>query len=435
MISRITSLPDTVNHNHKHGCAKCNVIGEWNHISRTVVFTKLDAQLRTDAEFREGKYLGTHQKGSTPLLELPIDMIADFPVADCLHLCDLGITKRLIVGWIEGTLGNVDAKWSSRETLIVSGLLGSIKAPAEIRSQRAVRDFSIIKKWKAIEFRNFGLYLGVVALKGNLKDYIYKHFLLYFCALTIFSSEYHLKQLFTIGESCLKVFVERYKNIYGPQYFTSNVHNLTHLSNDVKRFGALNTISAYPFESKLFRIGRLLRTGNLPLSQVAKRLIELDSIESECEKAKTTSKKYAVKNNRSIKLRQLNNLLENGYELYSYLELPKLKLFCDRDEDKWVLLDNMSIFEVQHIVIYMGRCLIYGTSLKNVEDFFTLPIKSSHLFIFRTKKIERNSEELYSIDDIKCKLFEIQREEKFIIDEEDPDKNLHVFLPILGTLK
>lgn len=375
---------------------------------------------------------GKHQFGPTPLTELPVDMIADFVVADCLHLCDLGITKRLIVGWIEGTLGNIDAKWSDDEASIVSKLLGSIKAPAEIRAQRAVRNFSMIKKWKAIEFRNFGLYLGVVALKGNLKDYIYKHFVLYFCALTIFSSEYHLKKLFPIGESCLNVFVERYKIIYGPQFFTSNVHNLTYLSNDVKRFGALNTISAYPFESKLFRIGRLLRSGNLPLSQVAKRIIEQDSVENVCKKK---SSKFVVKNNRPIKLSHLNTLLENGYELYSYLELPNLKIFCDRDEDKWVLLNNMSIFEVQHVVVYMGRSLIYGTTLKNVEDFFNLPIKSSHLLIFRTKIIERNSEELHSIDDIKCKLFKIQREEEFIIDEKDADKNENVFLPILGTLK
>lgn len=398
-----------------------------------MVFTKPNASTRTDEEFRDGKYLGTHQKGPTPLMELPIHLIADFPVADCLHLCDLGITKRLILGWIEGTLGNVDAKWSSREQSIVCQFLDSIKAPTEIKAQRAVRDFSMVKKWKAIEFRNFGLYLGVVVLKSNLKDYIYKHFVLYFCALTIFSSEYHLKRLFPIGESCLNAFVERYKIIYGPQYFTSNIHNLTHLSQDVKRFGTLNSISAYPFESELFRIGRLLRTGNLPLSQVAKRIIEHDFIENNSKETKTKSK-FIVKYNRLIKLGRLNDLLKNGYELYSYLELPKLKIFCDKDEDKWVLLNNMKIFEVQHVVLYMGCCLIYGATLKKVEDFFTLPIKSSHLLIFRTKMIQRNAEELHNVDDIKCKLFKFQRDEKFIINAEDMDKSEVIFLPKLGTL-
>lgn len=177
-------------------------------------------------------YIGKHQQGVTPLIELPIDLIGDFPVGDSLHLLDHGVTKRLLVGWVEGTLGNIDAKWSKREFNAVSELLGSLMAPAEIRAQRQVRDFSSLRHWKAVEFRHFALYYGIVVLKGHLPEYIYNHFTLYFCAYTIFTSKHHLEGLFEVGRRCLEFFLEKYKMIYGTAYFTSNVHNLSHLSDD-----------------------------------------------------------------------------------------------------------------------------------------------------------------------------------------------------------
>lgn len=48
--------------------------------------------------------------------------------------------------------------------------------------------------------------------------------------------------------------------------------------NDVKQFGALDSYSAFPFESKLGQIKRLLRCGNSPLKQVARRIMELSAI-------------------------------------------------------------------------------------------------------------------------------------------------------------
>lgn len=57
---------------------------------------------------------------------------------------------------------------------------------------------------------------------------------------------------------------------------TSNFHNLIHLIDDVKRFGNLDTSNAYPFESKLYYIKKLLGNGNLPLTQVTKRIHEQD---------------------------------------------------------------------------------------------------------------------------------------------------------------
>uniref|UniRef100_T1H1I8 Uncharacterized protein n=1 Tax=Megaselia scalaris TaxID=36166 RepID=T1H1I8_MEGSC len=43
---------------------------------------------------------------------------------------------------------------------------------------------------------------------------------------------------------------------------------------DVKRFGVLDNFSCFPFENKLGEIKNCLRSGNLPLEQIAKRIGE-----------------------------------------------------------------------------------------------------------------------------------------------------------------
>ncbi|CAB3245038.1 unnamed protein product [Arctia plantaginis] len=84
------------NFNAKHGCLKCVTVGEYSYLSHTVTFPETICHPRTDQEFREKKY-GNHHKKDSPLLKLPVDMTQNFPVADSLHLVDLGIMKRLFV--------------------------------------------------------------------------------------------------------------------------------------------------------------------------------------------------------------------------------------------------------------------------------------------------------------------------------------------------
>lgn len=182
----------TMGHNGKHGCTKCTTVGEWSTLSHTTVFPQLDAPKRTDADFRAGLYYGKHQHDKTPLLRLEnLDIVKDLPIGDSLHLLDHGITSKMLHGLIEGKLHNVNGKWSEMQKNLVSKYLDSIKSPFEIRELRPIRNLGVVNKWKAIEFRHFGLYVDMVVLKNNVKGYIYKHLLLYFCAINIISSKHH----------------------------------------------------------------------------------------------------------------------------------------------------------------------------------------------------------------------------------------------------
>lgn len=59
--------------------------------------------------------MAQHHKIDSPLLKLKIDMIEEFPVADSLHLIDLGIMKRLLMGWRNGNFIKRVTKWCTRD--------------------------------------------------------------------------------------------------------------------------------------------------------------------------------------------------------------------------------------------------------------------------------------------------------------------------------
>lgn len=97
------------NFNGQHGCQKCTVLGEYSHTSHCDYFPHTDCEKRTDFKFRNKLY-GSHHKYDSPILQLPIDMIQDFVIGDSLHLVDLGIMKRLLIGWRDGNFANYKTK-------------------------------------------------------------------------------------------------------------------------------------------------------------------------------------------------------------------------------------------------------------------------------------------------------------------------------------
>lgn len=142
-----------------------------------------------------------------------------------------------------------------------------------------MRGLSEIAHWKATEYKSFLLYISIVVVKKFFTDQkIFHHFLSYYCAVVICSRHDQCQENYDVAEKMLKDFLINFKALYGIDHFSSNLHNLCHLVDDVRKFGPLDTISAYPFESKLYFIKRLLRTGKQPLNQVANRISELQEV-------------------------------------------------------------------------------------------------------------------------------------------------------------
>lgn len=245
-------------------------------------FPETDCIRRTDQDFRSKADPEHHQKDiegniiSTPLEELPVDLVKDIPIADSLHLLDLGIMKRCLSGWVNGSK-NFKTKFFAPQIKIISTWLLDCnkRVPSDIH--RSVRALNCLSFWKATEYRTFLLYLGVIILKDHLTAELYRHFLLLFCAVRICSSDYYRSNIH-LAKEMLNDYIEGYISNYGIDSISSNVHNLCHLVEDVERYGSLDKISSYPFENTLGSIKNLIRSGHKPLEQVCKRLAEVQRI-------------------------------------------------------------------------------------------------------------------------------------------------------------
>lgn len=89
------------NHNRFWACERCLIRGE-RYKNRTI-YRDGNYELRTDRSFRE-QTNREHHRGISPLIHInpPIDMINNFPL-DAMHLLYLGVMKKLLECWLEGT--------------------------------------------------------------------------------------------------------------------------------------------------------------------------------------------------------------------------------------------------------------------------------------------------------------------------------------------
>lgn len=355
---------------------------------------------RTNEDFRRKKY-GLHHKTDTPLLKLPIDMIEDFPISDSLHLVDLGVMKRLLVGWRDGNFGKLLTKWRAQDTQRVTDFLRTCKLPSEIH--RSVRGLDELLHWKALEFRSFFYYLSIVILPDIMSKEPYEHFLLLFCAITICSSQKY-NSLLDLSHELILNFVENFKKFYG-EYMTSNIHNLLHVTDEVRKFGPLNTFNSYPFENKLHVIKMMLGHGNKPLMQVAKRLTESNE-GGYLKKSKGTG----FKTNYPILTRSRHNNIVN---------FATFKI-SHKHYDKYFTTTEGEIIEVKEI----SEKSIKGYKFENLSDVFQTPLKSSYLNIFKATLPDGNRTIVdIDFDKICHKLV------------ATPYKNNLYFIPLLHTLE
>lgn len=343
-------------------------------------------------------------------------MIDDFPVGDSLHLIDLGIMKRHLLGWRDGNMGNYRAKWSARTTEEISRRLKLMKMPSEIH--RSVRGLDCLAHWKGTEFRTFFYYLSLVVLKPVLPADLYEHFLVLFCAVTICSSKTY-SHLLNLAHKLLLHYIEIFKKLYGEDYITSNVHNLNHLVDDVKKFGVLSEFNAYPFESKLCQIKNLLRTGNNPLSQAAKRLIEIDEVTLNQSYDTTTKCKIPKLTKETV---GENTTQNSASPEYAKVQINDYSLSNDR-VNKWFLTKSGKIVGMKHARQLENSVEIYGSSLKQIDAFFKKPILSTRLSIYISDGKDC-SPEFYNVNDIKCKMVAIPISQS----------SEFVFVPLLHTL-
>ncbi|CAH0547083.1 unnamed protein product [Brassicogethes aeneus] len=87
-------------HGGYSSCEKCIETGEY--IKGRVIFTSTNATKRSDDSFKS-QIDEDHHLGTSPLVQLPIGMVSNFPI-DYMHNVCLGVVKKLLNSWTGGPL-------------------------------------------------------------------------------------------------------------------------------------------------------------------------------------------------------------------------------------------------------------------------------------------------------------------------------------------
>ncbi|XP_049293236.1 uncharacterized protein LOC125768935 [Anopheles funestus] len=361
----------TANFNAKHGCLQCSIVGEYIKPERNVIFDSVNAELRTDAGFRQRVDKDHHKEWRTPIEDVDnFDMIRGFVVADRVHLIDLGCTRLFVQGFLKRKFKNF-RKWSPQQKEAISKFMVQIRLRSEVN--RPVRSFLHVRFWKATEYRSFLHYVSVVVWRDFFTYQQYNHFLCYYCGVTIFSSSAH-QRLWPLAEKLLTHFVKEFRKYYGRAYLTSNVHNLIHVAGDVANCGPLDNFSTYAFENYLQIVKRYVKSGTRVAAQVAARMQEIASIE--------------VAANRTVLT--YPRLKENGAGLLvaaDFILLPNFK-------DQWFLTKDHGI--VKFLEVKKLDSLLYvitGIQYEYCTELFSLSVddpaiqlSSTDLNIYKIKE-------------------------------------------------
>lgn len=257
-------------------CERCVCEGEY--ISHRMVFEPRVSALRTEESFRD-QTDEDHQHGVSPLSVLGTHFVSQF-VLDPMHLILQGALKR----FLRFLLGKckTNARLSALQISDINKVLSGLTQFIPRECARKPRSLEFLSRWKATELRLFLLYVGVLALKGNVAEEVYSLFLMFHVAFRIVSSPIlvQIPEYLDLAEELLSKFVKHCadKTVFGPLFVVYNVHSLLHLIEDVRKFGDVNSFSAFPFENYLGILKRMVRSGVKIPQQIAHRLIELDNV-------------------------------------------------------------------------------------------------------------------------------------------------------------
>lgn len=276
--------------------------------------------------------------------------------------------KKLISTW---TSGNLKCRLSTAMVNKVSKKIEIVSAALPLEFNRKVRRLEDFSRWKATECRSFLLYVGYFALKDILEESYYNHFMQLSVAISILiSSEYADK--ISLAEKILICFVKNCKHLYGDSFYIHNVHNLIHLVSDVKRYGTLDSFSAFVFENYLGQLIKLVKKGNQPLQQIVNRVTEKQIFGQELP-----LNAYEILEFPRLKT-ELRKIGDNVYYKKCIFKEFTIKL-DNENKNNTVLLKDNNVVSVTEIYENRNGSFFTGKPVSLKENVFIRPIHSKRM--------------------------------------------------------
>lgn len=347
--------------NAREACHKCEVVGVW--MNNRMCFLDLDAPPRTRNQFYS--YL---RKGETKSSEL-LRIDSFDPVIHCqmdpMHVVELGVMRKLLKFWTKNALFCLSPLLQRK----LSDRLKNTRQFCPKEFQRKPREIKDCAFYKAKEYRAIVLYLGPIIFESILPKKQYQHFLYLHIAYRILNDEDAIKCKDNIefARNLLYSFVADFKNIYLPQLLSYVVHALLHLADDVERFGTAISISAYAYESRLGYLGGLVRSGNAPAIQVARRIYEMNYFGA-CQE---------------VKKRKLGLDGKSSDGTFKKFWTPKYT-FDGQLANRYCQIDNKFVFLIRHFEEMDHEPCVVGAYIEEISSVYKHPCHSIHFDTVQT---------------------------------------------------
>lgn len=365
-------------HSGYSSCTKCDIYGET--IDGTICFPRATRVpiLRTDELFHNLTYIDDYQKSDTLLKNIPkFGLVSNVPL-DYMHLVCLGVMRKLLLLWLKGPL---PWRLSSSQVTEISNSLLHFRQYLPSDFARKPRSLKHVAIWKATEYRLFLLYIGVIVLKNILKEEAYLNFCALHVAIRILASPHYIRDSKNIkyAEDLLQYFVISFQHLYGPKRVSYNIHNLTHLASDVRKFGHLDKFSAFPFENYIRSIKQLIRKGDKPLQQIVRRLAETEYVNNHVMKLNKSNALQVVER------KHLDGPLtdDRNYVLqFRILRAGSLYINSHDGRNDCILIEKDVISIVHNFAKTANNHLyVIGEQLSFHKDLFEKPCNSNNLSI------------------------------------------------------
>ena len=211
-------------------------------------------------------------KEISPLFLLPHFDMAKSWSPDYMHSVLLGVVLQ-VTNLIFDSGNHTKSFYLGNKVYLCDKVLLSMKPPQEI--SRSPRSISTRGHWKANEWRAFLLFYSLFIFQQMLPTKYFKHWLLLSAAIHILLGDDLSLQMIRTAELCLYKFVCEFKDLYGEENVSFNVHLLTHLADSVRNWGPLWGTSAFHFENENGKLLNLYHGTQHVHKQIMKRFFGL----------------------------------------------------------------------------------------------------------------------------------------------------------------
>lgn len=190
--------------------------------------------------------------------------------------------------------------------------------------------------------------------------------------------------------------------------------SLIHLSNDVAKFGHLDSFSSFPFKNFLFQIKKHIKKGEKPLEQLYNRISERAISRCNVLEETDTILNPQVINFNSTK----SNIRKMSY--YDSIAYKEFTLSVKKIKNSFCYLKNNSILRITDIYVNNNRIILQGKTLLRPAELEHYPVSSLHLNIVVGN--EWSTIKIFNCNDVCAKAVCI------------PCKKSYCFLPLIHTV-